>query len=64
MDAYAWSGILATPVLVGWAVLEGLGRAQPLEAYPLVVALLLGQSLLAAALQFKFGSPQLAKEVA
>ena len=64
MDAYAWSAILATPLVVGWVVLEGLGRVQPLEAYPLVVVLLLGQSLLAAVLQIKFGAAQLAKGVA
>ncbi len=64
MDAYAWSAILVTPVLFGWVVLEGLGRAVPLEAYPLLVGFLVVQTILAILVQVKIGAMATAEKAA
>ena len=64
MDAYAWSAVLVTPFLFGWVILEGLGWLPPLEAYPLLVALLLIQTVLAIVVQSKVGAGAVAEKAA
>lgn len=64
MDAYAWSAILVTPFLFGWVVLEGFGRMPPLDAYALLVALLLIQTVLTVVVQMKVGATSGAEKAA
>jgi hypothetical protein len=57
MDAYAWSGIVATVGGVIWAVLEGLKIAPPLSAYALIILLIFVQTMMAIFITAGFGSP-------
>jgi hypothetical protein len=45
IEAYAWSGVIATVVCLAWAVLESLNLAPVLSAYGAIVALVILQTV-------------------
>lgn len=57
VEAYAWSGLLATIGCLVWAVLEGLKMAPPLSAYATITALIFVQTMTSMFITAGFGSP-------
>lgn len=62
MDAYAWSAILLTPVLVGWALFGALNLVPEMSAYVAFLVMIAVQTLCSTGLSLaKQGSAQTAK---
>lgn len=62
VEAYAWSGLLATVGTLVWAVLEGLKVAPPLTAYATIVLLIFVQTMTSMFITAGFGSPATARK--
>jgi hypothetical protein len=61
MDAYAWSAIILTPVLLVWAMLEALGLIPAFSAYECVLFLMVLQIVIMVIIQIRISAAAAAR---